>query len=240
MKKVLVFDVWADYAHFRKYYTTTSPLTFSIPPKTSIYGLISAIIGLDKSEYLDYFQSGKCKVGIQVKKPIKKTRINFNLINTKKAIMMSMIKNRTQIKTEFLKDVKYRFYIHHSNTEIYDRLKNYLEEHKCVYSISLGLSENLANYEYIGEYNVKEVINNQEWVEMVTALRLDENNLKKGDIDFEEEGKEYFSDKVAIEMKPDREVTDYGQLVFERNGQTIRAKPRKYYQLENGDRCYLF
>lgn len=71
MKKLLCFDIWADYAHFKKYYTTTSPLTFSIPPKTSIYGIIGAILGMGKNEYLYYFQPGMCQIGIQIMKPIK-------------------------------------------------------------------------------------------------------------------------------------------------------------------------
>lgn len=48
MDKMLVFDVWGDYAHFRRFYTTTSPLSFPIPPRTALCGLIGAIIGLEK------------------------------------------------------------------------------------------------------------------------------------------------------------------------------------------------
>ncbi|MFB3896899.1 MAG: CRISPR-associated protein Cas5, partial [bacterium] len=33
--KILVFDIWGDLGHFRKFYTTTSPLSFSFPPPSS-------------------------------------------------------------------------------------------------------------------------------------------------------------------------------------------------------------
>lgn len=46
--KVLAFDIWADYAHFRKFYTTTSPLTFSFPPPPTIAGILGAIYGTEK------------------------------------------------------------------------------------------------------------------------------------------------------------------------------------------------
>ena len=151
MDKVLVFDIAADYAHFKKYYTTTSPLTFAIPPKTTLYGLIGAVLGLDKEVYLNQFQPGDCQIGIKIKKPITKTRISLNLINTKNATLMSRIENRTQIRTEYLKNVEYRIYFHHKNNELYKNLKKQLKEHKAVYSISLGLSENLANFKFIGE-----------------------------------------------------------------------------------------
>lgn len=238
MNRILCFDIWAEYAHFKKYYTTTSPLTFSIPPKTTIYGIVGAIIGLDKDDYLNHFSEGKCKIGLQINKPVKKTRINLNLINTKTAPMMSRIKTRTQIKTEFLKNAGYRIYLYHEDDSICTRLKDCLQEHKTVYSVSLGLSENLANFKYIGEYSFEKVVDNHKYIDILTVLRISEN-LSKGDIDFNETGKEYFSDKVALEMKPDRVVTDYGQIVYERNGKSIKARPKEYYHLENGKKIYL-
>ncbi|AZO96391.1 type I-B CRISPR-associated protein Cas5b [Halocella sp. SP3-1] len=238
MSKLLCFDIWAEYAHFKKYYTTTSPLSFSVPPKTTIYGLIGAILGLDKNEYLDYFQAGQCKLGIQIIKPVKKTRINLNLIDTKTAKMMSRIKNRTQIKTEFLKDASYRIFFQHQNQDLYNKLKDFIQAHKSFYSISLGLSENLANFQYVAEYDYQKISDNYEWVDIVTALMIG-NFLGQGDIDFNEEGKEYFADKVALEMKPDREVLNYAQIVYERNGQSIKAKPREYCQLTTGENCFL-
>lgn len=237
MDKVLVFDIGADYAHFKKYYTTTSPLTFAVPPKTTLYGIVGAILGLDKKDYLKSFQKGTCKIGIEIINPIVKTRMGINLINTKNAILMSRIINRTQIRTEYLKNVKYRIYFHHKNKELYNELKKLLKEHKSVYSVSLGLSENLANFDFIGEYTINKIEKNNEWVELNTILHLDEENLNKGDIDFSLSNREYFSDKIAIEMKPDREVISYGQIVFERNGKSIKASPEKYYQLETGEKC---
>lgn len=239
MEQLLIFDIEADYAHFKKYHTTTSPLTFAIPPKTVLYGIIGAILGLDKNEYLNFFQKSSCKLGIEIKKPIKKTRISINLINTKDAKLMSQIDTRTQIRTEYLKDVKYRIYFKHQNEELYNDLKQYLIEHKSVYSISLGLSENLANFNFVGEYKAEKIENNQKWVDLKTVLRVDDIYLNKGDIDFSQKNREYFSDKIALEIQPDREVVDYGKVVFERQGNTIRARPDRYYQLENGEKFLL-
>ncbi|MDI3548462.1 MAG: CRISPR-associated protein Cas5h [Halanaerobiales bacterium] len=72
--KVLAFDLKGDYAHFKKYYTTTSPLTFSLPPKTVIYGIVGAILGFSKERdnkeyYLNFFQDKKCSIGIKVINP---------------------------------------------------------------------------------------------------------------------------------------------------------------------------
>ena len=48
--KILVFDIWGEYAHFKKIYATTSALSYVVPPKTSIYGYIGAILGLEKED----------------------------------------------------------------------------------------------------------------------------------------------------------------------------------------------
>lgn len=234
MNKALVFDIWADYAHFKKYYTTTSPLTFSIPPKTTLYGIVSAILGFSKEEYLKNFNEGHCKIAVQIKNPVKKTRINLNLIDTKKAALMSQIETRTQIKTEFLKDAKYRIYFMHQDEDLYNNLKEKLKNHKSVYSISLGLSENLANFKYIEEIEV-EKINENSWQEINTVMRIDTENISKGDIDFSQNGREYFSDKIAMEMKSDRTVTDYAQVLFERNGKSIKVNVNQYYKDSNNN-----
>jgi CRISPR-associated protein Cas5h len=75
MDNVLVFDVWGEYAHFRKYYTTTSPLTFSIPPRTAICGLIAGIIGIDKDAYLRDFTKEKADIAVRILAPVKKVRV---------------------------------------------------------------------------------------------------------------------------------------------------------------------
>ncbi len=233
--RALVFDIWAEYAHMKKYYTTTSPLTFSIPPKTVVYGILGAILGLDKGDYLNYFQK-QCMVGIQILSPIKKVRLGLNLINTKasKAQQWNKIAERTQIRTEYLKNPAYRLYIRHVDEELYYKLRDYLQRHISMYTISLGLSENLANFSFVGDFELNEVTNNTQMVEISTVFRIDDT-IQKGDIDFSEKGKEYFSDRIALEMKPDREVVDYGQVVFERHGKPIRAKPGQYYTLSTGE-----
>jgi CRISPR-associated protein Cas5h len=227
--KVLVFDVWGEFGHFRKHYTTTSPLTYSIPPRTAIAGMIGAIEGFGKDEYLQYFSKEKANITVKISSPIKKTRIAENLIDTKIAPLMSRIKTRTQIRFEVLKDVKYRVYISHSSEEVYNKLYSMLKEHKSVYTLCLGLSEHIANYEFIGEMEaVSELSNSEREIHSV----IPEKELIK--ISFEE-GKEYFSETIPIEMLPNREVIEYGKVLFERNGKCILASVNSLWRLENGE-----
>jgi CRISPR-associated protein Cas5h len=227
--KVLVFDVWGEFGHFRKHYTTTSPLTYSIPTRTAIAGMIGAIEGLGKDEYLNYFSKKDANIAVKIGSPIKKTRIAENLIDTKNALMMSRIKNRTQIRFEVLKDVKYRIYFSHSSEEVYNKLYSMLKEHKSVYTLCLGLSEHIANYEFIGEMEaVSELSDSLKEIHST----IPEKELIK--INFEE-GKEYFSETIPIEMLSNREVTEYGKVLFEKNAKCIVANVNNLWRLENGE-----
>ena len=64
--KVLVFEVYGKYAHFKKPYTTTSPLTYSIPSRTALTGIIGAIIGIEKNENNVLLNYEHCKLSIEI------------------------------------------------------------------------------------------------------------------------------------------------------------------------------
>lgn len=218
-EKYLVFDISAFYGHFKKPYTTTSPLTYSIPTRTAIAGIIAAMLGFGKEDYQKHFTKDKAKIGVGIKRPIKKVRISENLINTKKSI--NRIQERTQIKVEYLKDSCYRIYFTHKNPEMYRKLKELLTSHSTVYTISMGLSENLANYTFVGEFEGHTVNENKEFVEFSSVLPADV--LKKGDVEYEDE-REYFTETIPIEMDADRNVKEYREVLFERNSKKIKAR----------------
>lgn len=227
--KCLVFDIWGDFAHYRKFYTTSSPLTFSFPPRTAITGMIAALIGIDREEYLKYFSKEKSNIALKIIKPVKKGRISYNLIDTKTAKMMSKIQNRTQVTFEVLKDCGYRIYFTHKDEKIYNKLKEYLKNHKSYYTLSLGLSEYIANFKFVDETSLKED-HSKDYVYINSVLPFDENML----IDFEVH-KEYFKDTFPSEMNEDREVTEYTKVIYERNCKSIKCVLDKFYKVEDGD-----
>ena len=128
---LIVFDVWGDYAYFRRGYTTTSTLTYPFPSLTTIAGFIAGILGYPRNSYYDLFQKENSKIGLKIINPIKKTRINLNYINTKNKMLLSEIKGngkRTQVPAEFLKNVKYRIYLSLDDEEIMNKLYNKLKD----------------------------------------------------------------------------------------------------------------
>jgi len=233
-EKFLIFDIWGDYAHFKKYYTTSSPLTFSIPPRTVIIGLISAIIGKGKEEYLPLMTKEKAEIGIRIVNPIKKVRMTQNLINTKDGFWTPVKKGRheprTQIRFEYLKDPRFRIYFRHSDTEIYESLKTNLVNHRSVYTPYLGISELIADFDFVAEASVANGNSNKDFLEICTAIPLD--MLKKID---PQPGKKYFKERIPVEMLPGRVVTEYRQILYEVDGNSIRAKVKSALVLTNDD-----
>ncbi|MCR4424246.1 MAG: type I-B CRISPR-associated protein Cas5b [candidate division WOR-3 bacterium] len=233
--KVLVFDIWGDYAHFRKFYTTTSPLTFSFPPPPTIAGVLGAIYGTTKetNQYLKIFGGDECRIAVRIIKPIKKVRLGLNLVDTK---LGWTLKRRTQIRTEFVKAPHYRIYFSHQDQQILKDITASIKEHKTVYTLSLGLSELLANFKFVGEFNGV-IKNDNGWVDIFTPI-TEENLIPKG-IEVET-GKKYIKEKIPIKMTPERVVEKYDEVIFEPGGQTIKARVKSYCHLDNGENIAFF
>lgn len=234
--KVLAFEIWGDYGHFRKFYTTSSPLTFSFPPPSTIAGILGAIYGVGKDEYLKVFSLDRCKIALKIVNPVKKVRMGINLINTKGGFW-TLYSNeyhepRTQIRTEFLKDPYFKIYFIHEDKKIYKTIA----EHKSTYTVSLGLSELLADFKYIGEYDLEQKSDN-EFVELQTPIV--ETNLIQNGLEIER-CKKYFKEKMPIKMNQERIVEKYDDVIFEPDGKTIKAKVKNYYRLENGENIAFF
>ena len=226
--RVLVFDIWGDYAHFRKYYTTTSPLTFSIPPRTAVCGLIGAILGLDKDDYLEKLSKKDAFIAVRALNKIRKIRFSENLIDTKKAGRhMNEITTRTQIRFEFLRDPRFRIYFSHQKKDLMDEFKELISQHKSIYTPCLGLSEHLADFAYIGEFEGEEQVAKESiYLESVVP----ESTILK--LEFEQ-GKEYITEMMPVEMAADRTVKEYSSILFERNAHPIKAVVKNYVRLDN-------
>jgi CRISPR-associated protein Cas5h len=245
--KVIVFDVWGDYGHFKKIYTTTSPLSYDFPPKTAIYGMLGAFLGIDKDDYLKYINKNTTKLALKIVNPIQKTNFALNLVDTKrdkvkkcnvaitekdkvKIYNLNLIPNRTQIRFEMLKNPKYRLYVHLTDKELHSKLKELLEQHKTVYTISLGLSELIANFEYVGEFEVEKKTHNadSEYTTIDSVIRRD--NLINNKVELKMD-REYLFSKIPNEMDENRITTEYVDIFYERGGNPINCKVKEYYHV---------
>lgn len=231
MNKCIAFEIWGDFGHFRKFYTTSSPLTHAFPPKTAIWGMIGAIIGLEKNNYLEYFQTPEVKCSVRINSPIIKTRMAVNLIDTKVSRRYyADTKQHTQISIELLKRPRYKILFYHPDSSIYLALKNNLEKHLTHYTLCLGLSEFIAQFRYIGEIAIEHVSVNNEMVRIASIIPTD--RVSEYEV---ENNYEYFKETAPAGMDTMRRPIGYQELLYERKGQAILCNPKDYYRLESGE-----
>ncbi|KYC51693.1 MAG: CRISPR-associated protein [Candidatus Methanofastidiosum methylothiophilum] len=237
--QLLAFDVWGDYAHFKKRYATTSPLTHTIPSKSTVMGLIAAILGYNRNEYQSKFKEHESKIAIQILNPINKTRIALNLINTKSEYlisypMMNYFKQHTILNFEFIKDPRYRIYFFIRNKEIHDQLKELLISHKTIYTPYLGLTELICNFCYVDEYSFNEIRPQEfQYINSIVPIKKSKSGTLIKKIEPEED-KKYSIESIPSYISSNRETEEYVEVIIEESGKLIKVIPEFYWELNDG------
>lgn len=236
MPKILVLDIWGRYAHFKKIFATTSALSYAIPSKTAIYGMVGAIVGLSKWDnvYLKSFQPGSCEVGLQIINPIIMQRINTNLHPHDRG-MIKTSQNRKPTTIEYVYQPRYRIYFSHVNEDLYQELKNHLQSHTSVYTLSLGLAHLLANFSYIGEFEAVSSKNDGENSCEINSI-IPRRTFLDFDLDSSAESEIVEYSQFSVEMNTEREVIDRDDVFFDRKGKPIKAFVKSYSIVNAGDK----
>lgn len=214
-EKILCFELFGDYAQFRKFFTNMSPLSFSIPPRTVLTGIVGAILGIDKQENPENFSHQNSFFALRLINPVKKAKIAHNYLKTTSLRQVYDFEEHKPTNVEFLKDVRYRIYFSHQNPELYSRLKTLLEAHQSIYTVSLGISGCLANFTFLGEYQIQALqpetsydLNTVIPTAAISILSIDTPlNLQKV--------------VLPASMNNNREVIQYDEILFELLGKPI-------------------
>ena len=246
-REVVIFDVSGEYGHFRKFNTTTSPLTYSIPTPSAIYGLLGAILGIERESSVNNIAKGKhnlrelfspknVSLAIRPMTKIKKVRIGFNLLDTGSPQSFFNITNRTQIEYEILKDPKFRVYLfweHSLKEELIERLQN----KNFYFTPYLGISQMTADIIFIKKEKAKPIETSCNYNEFITAINLSEIESKTP-IDVEEIKDKIFQvETLPIEMGIDRKISRYGEILVEANANSVKAMPnqKSFFVKEEGN-----
>ncbi|WP_080053899.1 CRISPR-associated protein Cas5 [Spirosoma aerolatum] len=231
-RQILIFDIWGDYAHFKKIYATTSAVSYAIPPKTSLYGYLGAVLGLSKidSAYLNTFANKQCLLGISVRNPIVMKRLGVNLRSTLKRVDDSAKPSLV----EYVYKPRYRLFVWHQDETVLQTLKKAIKSHTCVYTPSLGLADLPSNFEWIGEVTVKahrsaDTVAIHSVIPRKYLLGLEETALLEGRNELIEQS------LFAIEMNTDREVTERDDILLDRKGRPIWARVTEYYPVKEAN-----
>jgi CRISPR-associated protein Cas5h len=153
------------------------------------------------------------------------------LIDTKNSASFNLIKSRTQIRTEFLKQPAYRFFINIANNDLFNQLIEKVKNKECYYTVSLGLANLLANFSFINVANAEPLSISNKVDTAILSENIEEIEIK--------EGKKYFKEKLPIDMNINREPLAYKDVVIELGGNTLEGKFKNCYKVENNIISYL-
>lgn len=234
--KVIIFDIWSNYAYFRKPYTTTTALTYSFIPRSTIEGLVGAILGIDR--YDIYNELIDSKIGLRILSDVKK--IPFSTIHTHsdfwsimgKHVMDKIINmkqdfpTRTRINLELLVNPKYRIYFSDKkyNLELETKLKN----HQTVYTPYLGTSTMIANFEYIKTFDFYTHKNNQEFIEISSIVPY----INKVPTLIIEKDKIYaIEQNIPAKINEDRDLISSYSAVYNPTNGKIKVKDIEYQSI---------
>ena len=142
-------------AHFRKFYTNSSSLSYLFPPRTTITGLIAGILGRVRDSYYEEFSSQYCRIAISIRTPVRKIMQTVNYIRTKSLAEITGSGGHTQIPLEILlplppyKEIKYRIYFWHKDSSLMENLEKCLRKGTFVYPPYLGITECIGKISFV-------------------------------------------------------------------------------------------
>lgn len=240
-KELLIFDIRGEYGHFRKYNTTTSPLTYSIPTRTAIAGMLGAILGMEREvrdgvypegavPVQDFFSKERSDMAVQIMSPVKKENIGFNLINTKASFYDLTRSGRTQIEFELVKDVHYRIYLSMANEKKFEELSERIKNKLHHFTPYLGLAQFTAHVDFVKRSVAKNVASDGELTEIATAVNMTKLQGEPP-VEFQREYL-YSANNMPIAMNRYREVLEYSEVLIEKNGNPLHVRVSDYYSVD--------
>lgn len=182
-KQVIKFKLSGDYALFKKPFANNQPQSFVIPPKTAILGLIGAIMGWSKEDYIKNLPFEKFGYAVRLlTSKIKKETVGINLMqggikeshpetgekggfppNKNPLTHPGKRGQRSPTRYEFIKDIEWEIFLLIDEQSIREKLFERLQKKIFIYNPNLGMQQLFARIEDENSFDIelaKEINNN--------------------------------------------------------------------------------
>jgi CRISPR-associated protein Cas5h len=250
--KIISFHLRGKMAHFRRYYANSSALSYSIPPRTTLIGIVAGLLGWERDKYYEIFSLNSCKVAVASCAPVKKCMQKLNLLMIKKAgDLNGSAEHHSQTATELIIPqnirtgiIDYQVWLHHRDNKIMDMLGKLLQLEGRGYK-SLGISLALGtvfNLGWVDDGCIIEGVEKEKSNDLSIASVIPVKKLIG--IQTERMGAgEYrlVKEEIPLEFDSQRHITErgLGNMVINLNSSPIPAGVESYVQLENG-KCIMW
>jgi CRISPR-associated protein Cas5h len=169
--RCLSLTIRADWGHFRRIDRTVTKQTYRLPPRTTVAGMLAAIVGSRRDSYYGVFAPGVSAVAIEpvgtirtVTEPMLGLSTNPDEHferrggtgqKTMEVRYPDSSLNRQLHSYELLVDPAYRIDVAVEDEDFYRTLAARLDAGTAHYPVSMGLSEYLAWIDFHGEFGVE-------------------------------------------------------------------------------------
>jgi CRISPR-associated protein Cas5h len=248
--EILQLDVGGKLAHFRKYYANNTAMSFSIPPRTTVMGMLAAILGRERDSYYEELASEHIRISVRVMSPLKKTfhRLNFLSIKSKSDFDGSGGRIQTPFEVvsgyDISKDmVVYRLYVSCSKEGkgTFDELKEKVLQRKQHFALTLGTANFTASLLGVRLFSTNDIqeIEANGMVRIHSAVPSEAVER----IDFDRNGVEDSLQMIEEELLPadfiknhDRELKKMNRTLFSTSptGMSLELN-RSHYRLTNSE-----
>jgi CRISPR-associated protein Cas5h len=173
-EQCLSFRLSGPWGHFRRVEGNTVKTTYRIIPRTTVAGLLAAVLGIGRNQYYDLFGPESSAMAIEPVSELRTINLPVNNLTTSQEGLKGVntrgkvsvyypdpTEDRQRTNYEVLVEPEYRIDLWLGDEGRYDELREYLSEGKSYYTPSLGLSEYLADIEYLGEFEVTAVVQSE-------------------------------------------------------------------------------
>lgn len=193
---MIIFDIKGKFAHFRKFYSNSTSLSYDFPPRTTLEGIIGSILGYDFNSYYDALNFKHAIIAVSTQSKIRKYigTVNYMKIVDSNSFYKNLSKsgyNYTQIPYEmiipdnFLNQIVYRVFFH-STQEIMEELSERIKNNRPVFPVSMGTANMIGSIDYISDAKFKK-ISTEDFIAVkiptpikyIKKVKLENNNLKK-------------------------------------------------------------
>lgn len=237
--RLIVFELSGEYGHFRKFNTTTSPLTYPIPTRTALTGMLGAVLGIERETgpgrfatnvvpVQELFNSAVCGITVQLLAPVKRVSIGFNLLDTGNSFFEIRKSGRTQIEFEMLKNPAFRVFVQLQDSNLFDTLADRLMKRAHYFTPYLGLSQCTALLQNVSVCAVTQRSGALGAVSIQSAINLSSLTASTP-IDFDHDA-HYYVETMPIELSRDRVVTRYGEVLVDANGGAVSVRTNGWFE----------
>ncbi len=248
--RILELKLAGKFAHFRKFYTNASSLTYLIPPRTTICGLLASILQIERDGYYDIMSSENLGVAISLVPNIYYHKV-FQTLNyaqdKSRNIPINDLSAHKQCRLELLKaqgseDLEWILFLCFDRMKgnEFTELENKIRLQDFGYGLSLGQRQFIAHLELIRTYSQGEFepISESDYLDSVIERELIEE-ITSQDYDLIMERMPLEQELKSEKRKSYRQTNRFGNIVIETNGNRIFGKFKDLVELHNNQRTRI-